>query len=71
MSGGFQSYGEMFEFDLHEMWNASESTRRPWFEWWLSTSTFECESCEAEFTPDPMMLEEDSEVVCSRCSGNR
>jgi hypothetical protein len=58
VNGGFESYGEMFEFDLHEMSKASEHTRRDWFERWMSRRTFDCGSCETEFMPDVAALEE-------------
>ncbi len=67
MNGGFKCYGDMFEFELHEMRNASEYTRRPWFECWLTGCSFECESCEAEFTPDVGTAGEGSAFLCPAC----
>jgi hypothetical protein len=71
MNGGFESYGEMFEFDLHEMSNASEYTRRDWFAWWLARSSFDSVSCEPEFTATAAATEEGDEFLCPRCAAKR
>lgn len=71
MNGGFTCYVDMFEFELFEMWKASEDTRRDWFEWWLADRRFECLSCEAEFTPNVAALAEGDEILCQACATAR
>jgi hypothetical protein len=68
MSWGNDCYGDRFEFDLHEMRNASEETRRHRFEFWLTGQSFACQSCEEEFTPNMATVEEGDEVLCPACA---
>lgn len=65
--GGFESYGEAFEFDIHNILNEGDLSRRKLFEWWLGEAPeFVCHQCEEEFTLKDD-VEEDDEILCRRC----
>jgi hypothetical protein len=64
-----ETYGEAFEFDIHNILREGDLSRRELFEWWLGDDpTLTCGRCDAEFSPRLDDVEED-EILCSRCRG--
>jgi hypothetical protein len=66
-----ETYGEAFEFDIHNILREGHLARRRLFEWWVGDGTVACARCEAEFSPSPDDVEEDDEILCSRCRGKK
>lgn len=61
------TYGEMFEFDIHNIMIEGDLSRRELFKWWLGEGAeFSCRRCDEEFTPAHDVCEDD-EVLCSKC----
>jgi hypothetical protein len=65
------TYGEDFEFDIHNILREGDLARKRLFEWWLGDGTvFACEQCESEFTPSES-VDEDDAVLCPKCQSVR
>ncbi len=61
------TYGEMFEFDIHNIMIEGDLSRRELFKWWLGEEpVFPCTRCKEEFTSARDVYEDD-EVLCPRC----
>lgn len=62
-----ESYGEAFEFNIRNILNEGDLSRRELFEWWLERGpVFFCRRCEEGFTP-PEDVTGDDEILCPRC----
>jgi formylmethanofuran dehydrogenase subunit E len=62
------TYGEVFEFDIRNILNEGDLSRRELFEWWLGEgAVFVCSRCGSEFTVRSD-VEEDDELVCGSCA---
>jgi DNA-directed RNA polymerase subunit RPC12/RpoP len=63
-----ESYGERFEFSIDTVMNEGDLSRRELFEWWLGKDPeFTCGRCDEDFNPRRSDIEEDDEILCSRC----
>jgi DNA-directed RNA polymerase subunit RPC12/RpoP len=63
-----ECYGDSFEFDIHNILREGDLSRRELFEWWLGKEpVFTCGRCEEEFSLRPSDIDEDDEILCSRC----
>lgn len=62
-----ETFGDAFEFDIHNMMIEGDLARLELFEWWLRKKpTFTCERCQKEFSPGHDVEEEDK-IFCPRC----
>ena len=56
---------------LVNMYQKTDTIARHYeFENWLEGMSFTCSGCRRDFSPDPLAIEEEDYVVCSKCRKN-